>query len=270
MGGRRKPAGADGDAPFGCALACLTHLRVRPQQRSCPQPASPGGPRERGGPRASRSPSRGAHAAPRPLLRRPRLSTERRSRRISSSPSSLRAPRVLCSTARVGGWAISGCEVAAGGRACGSRASVHHRTFAPTIEGQYCIVCACSHVSGAGQGCLNQRAIEHTLHHLPGRGHVQARVLLARRAARGPQASWRKRLHARPLLAGGARGRAASLLNVRLVDVCGRDDAARVVRVERLQRKRGRSARSRKGRAHGAVECMERERAGELRTSPGA
>ena len=30
MGGRRKPAGADGDAPFGCALACLTHLRVRP------------------------------------------------------------------------------------------------------------------------------------------------------------------------------------------------------------------------------------------------
>ena len=78
----------------------------------------------------------------------------------------------------------------------------------------YCNVCACSHVSVMrfrAQGCLNQRAIEHTLHHLPRRGHVQAQIRLARRAPRGAQASWRKRLHTRPLLAGGARGRAASL-----------------------------------------------------------
>ena len=219
-------------------MACLTHLRVRPQQRSCPQPASPGGPRERGGPRASRSPSRGAHAAPRPLLRRPRLSTERRSRRISSSPSSLQgAPRSSSAVLHRSGRRMGHLWVRGGGRRPGVRLP---RLGAPPHVCAYdrgavlYRVCLFSHVSGAGQGCLNQRAIEHTLHHLPGRGHVQARVRLARRAARGAQASWRKskRLHTRPLLAGGARGRAASLLIVHLVDVCGRDVQAHISLLE--------------------------------------
>ena len=68
-------------------------------------------------------------------------------------------------------------------------------------------VCLFSCLCGAGQGCLNQRAIEHTLHHLPRRGHVQARIRLARRAARGAQASWRKRLHARLHSCGPGRRR---------------------------------------------------------------
>ena len=57
--------------------------------------------------------------------------------------------------------------------------------------------------------------------------------------------------HPRPILAGGACSRAATLLAVLLSNACGREDEARVARVEHLQRER-RSPRSQKGCPHGA------------------